>query len=84
MIWQPVTVNWHCAVIALQHLARRPIASLYLHSHLKHRWANETDAPTRVLWVNAALPVKAGVPAPVTDAQDGEIPREPFSAVVGK
>ena len=58
--------------------------SLYLHSHLKHRWANETDAPTRVLWVNAALPVKAGVPAPVTDAQDGEIPREPFSAVVGK
>jgi len=34
----------------------KPGDTLYFHSHLKHYWKNESDKPTRVLWVNVALP----------------------------
>jgi len=53
---------------------------MYLHSHLKHRWRNEGPTPTRVLWVNAALPHSATSDPGAAHHTAVDVPSEPLMA----
>ncbi len=46
--------------------------TLYFHSHLQHRWENESQKKTIVLWVNAALPKDISV-----NSESQELGRKP-------
>jgi quercetin dioxygenase-like cupin family protein/DNA-binding transcriptional MerR regulator len=56
-----------------EHHRLKPGDTLYFHSDIKHRWKNESDKPTRAMWVNVALPATAAVEA-------GSGPQEPEHA----